>query len=1271
MATIQQLGTALKNAHAAGDVEAAQRLAAAIREMQSRPRGEDLSSFFTDQEARYGRPERQEEAGFFENVGTGFLSGLVGTGEMASLGAATLLEEDNELAARERIKAVADVLRPEGGDPDSISYLVSSGLGSLVGALAPAALAATAPVSAPVAAGIGLGGAAAIGIGAGAGEASERARAAGATEEERAAATRRGAAIGSLEILPLGRILRIPGVTELAQKIGGKTVEEGGSRIRSALTTGGVEAAQEAAAGFLQNLNERGYNAERELLDAGLIDEAIAGGGAGAILQAVVDTFTKGRAGRGTTEVVAGEPTEIGEVTAEEALPKLEEGQVQGELFARPITPTVEAGTGEALTDFNADQINSAVERLTARGIAPASITEEAVFDEILAAEQPQAAPEQLTIEDAIDQSETREIESLFQKEVDDAELAEIEAFIRAEEDVAAENERMRLDSERETEAAVARQEGREEKDAPRVAVLEDVIGQPTTGSYVNLERRFSEELARRNIASGERAMPTPREKARIKRAADAFAGMRPQEPKKPQLQEPLEVMETAPEATQLTEMEQRIPERRAEPDREPTQQSFPGMGRRKGKRTDELTEEAPAPKPITKEYLDGLGIAPKAPIRKRTEGKDLNDPDVRKQFVDFANNTKVAQQTRLNIARELEGVPEAQLELFQPRGRKGGKDAQPKPSEQRPSGAGVQDTAPTLDFGAPLPEGGRTPEAAPTPRGRGVDRTGGGTGAAPRRAAGEQLTLDLTPVDRQRLKQPLEERITGRAAVTQEVVREAEKRRAATESQQESEVRKVVPTFPEAGAKVTKDLKKTKLKRTRAAAPAPTTPKRRAPVEDNASKELNTRFEQLDSETKDIANTLSTDYSDTLGADVTTMDDRLKILSLLTNGATARDKVGNAAITYLGKVKRPMDGLYLAIFDVANQTPQYRPQANASQADRNFYGGMGQKPAQRTLDWAKANLSDKTNKWIEETLKKEVREFNRIENTDYVELFREREAKLAANEAELQSQIEAEMREDVRANLDELAKMFSKKLERSAVVGLDIPLHPFVRTVLGKGDLRGALLNLASWSPSSRVAQVAKKLAEVTNDRARLAEAKRATQGSKVKGIVYHGSPKTDITEFKSGDVTKGLYFSPKRTLSEMYMGESGGRVYEVMVDIKNPLIIKGTKDKSLLDRIDVALGRKTAKEVRTEQRKKRSSTFTLSEERIAELKRQGYDGIMNEDANEYIAFDASQVHMVDSPQGGTQVEIVKNLKGEDGSLSQVCLILKPTLSSWTQKQA
>ena len=236
-----------------------------------------------------------KDAGFFENIISGFGSGLVGTGEMAALGAASLLEEESELAAREKIKSITDSLRPEGGDPDDISYLVSSGLGSIVGTLTPAVAAAALPVSAPVAGGIGLLGAGAIGIGAGAGEASERARAADATEKERNLATLRGAGIGILEITPLGRILKIPGVSKLAEKIGGKAVEEGGSRIRSALTTGGLEAAQEAAAGFLQNLNERGYNPEKELLDAGLIDEAIAGGGAGAIVQAVTDFFIRGK----------------------------------------------------------------------------------------------------------------------------------------------------------------------------------------------------------------------------------------------------------------------------------------------------------------------------------------------------------------------------------------------------------------------------------------------------------------------------------------------------------------------------------------------------------------------------------------------------------------------------------------------------------------------------------------------------------------------------------------------------------------------------------------------------------------------------------------------------------------------------------------------------------------------------------------------------------------------------------------------------------------
>ena len=173
-----------------------------------------------------------------------------------------------------------------------------------------------------------------------------------------------------------------------------------------------------------------------------------------------------------------------------------------------------------------------------------------------------------------------------------------------------------------------------------------------------------------------------------------------------------------------------------------------------------------------------------------------------------------------------------------------------------------------------------------------------------------------------------------------------------------------------------------------------------------------------------------------------------------------------------------------------------------------------------------------------------------------------------------------------------------------------------------------------------------------------RLAEIKAATKNSKVKGVVYHGSPKTDIVEFKSGDYTQGLYFSPNRGLAQDYVasrksdGATGdGRVYEVRLDIRNPLIIKGTDKQSLLDRIDVALGRKTEKEVRKAQRDKRAASMILSKERIAELKDKGYDGVMNEDAMEYVAFDASQVYnMSYDPANSTKLIVKENLKTPDG---------------------
>ena len=255
-------------------------------------------------EALYGA-KFDEDAGFFENIATGFGAGAVDVGEMAALGGAALLDEEAETSVRDKIQSAAKAVRPEGGDPEAVSYKLSQALGSIVGIAAPAALAAAAAPAGLAATVVGTGVAGALATGAGAGEASERARAAGATEEERSTAAARGAPIGMLDVLPIGRFLKvvdIPVLTKIIDKIGDANIEGIGNRLKRIGGTAGVEGVQEAASGFLQNLNESGYNEEVDLA-GGILEEAGYGAGAGGILQMLVDfKRVRGKAGAGATD---------------------------------------------------------------------------------------------------------------------------------------------------------------------------------------------------------------------------------------------------------------------------------------------------------------------------------------------------------------------------------------------------------------------------------------------------------------------------------------------------------------------------------------------------------------------------------------------------------------------------------------------------------------------------------------------------------------------------------------------------------------------------------------------------------------------------------------------------------------------------------------------------------------------------------------------------------------------------------------------------------
>ena len=248
-------------------------------------------------DARYNA-KADEDAAWYENIAKGFGAGAVDVGEMAALGGAAILGEESETAAREQIQAAAEAIRPEGGDQEAITYNLSKALGSIAGIAAPAALAAyAAPAAAATAVGTGV--ASLLAAGAGAGEASERAREAGTTEEQRSAAALRGVPIGLLDVLPMGRFVKaidVPALTKIVNKVGGENIETIGDKFLSVLGTAGFEGGQEAASGFLQNLNQAGYLSWEEIdLSSGIAEEAGYGAGAGGIIQMMVD-FKRGRA---------------------------------------------------------------------------------------------------------------------------------------------------------------------------------------------------------------------------------------------------------------------------------------------------------------------------------------------------------------------------------------------------------------------------------------------------------------------------------------------------------------------------------------------------------------------------------------------------------------------------------------------------------------------------------------------------------------------------------------------------------------------------------------------------------------------------------------------------------------------------------------------------------------------------------------------------------------------------------------------------------------
>lgn len=222
---------------------------------------------------------------FLEETLKGTAAGAAGIVESAALGAATVLDEEAEVAVRDGIKSLFDPIQEAlSVDEDTGGFArgarkFGEGLGSFGGILAASAINPF----------LGAG----VAVSAGAGEASERARAADATEAQRGTASILGAGVGATELISPLRILSV------FKKGLGENATAGliGSLKRIA-GEAGIEAAQEAAAGALQNLIERGYNPQGTRIDqafAGTLEQGLVGGGVGGFVQGLLELAVRGR----------------------------------------------------------------------------------------------------------------------------------------------------------------------------------------------------------------------------------------------------------------------------------------------------------------------------------------------------------------------------------------------------------------------------------------------------------------------------------------------------------------------------------------------------------------------------------------------------------------------------------------------------------------------------------------------------------------------------------------------------------------------------------------------------------------------------------------------------------------------------------------------------------------------------------------------------------------------------------------------------------------
>jgi hypothetical protein len=253
-------------------------------------------------------------------------------------------------------------------------------------------------------------------------------------------------------------------------------------------------------------------------------------------------------------------------------------------------------------------------------------------------------------------------------------------------------------------------------------------------------------------------------------------------------------------------------------------------------------------------------------------------------------------------------------------------------------------------------------------------------------------------------------------------------------------------------------------------------------------------------------------------------------------------------------KLGNPIQGLYSAIYDVVNETPQFTGREKGlSEKLSAMYRGTGKASAERALRWAEDNLSPEINAWItkEEAQVIKASEESTLDLIDKINA--ENAAKSELNQR-VQAQIEREeaeaTREQNRKDAKKVRDLTDMLLKEDAVAGLGLPVHPAVSSAVRDGDLSGALNVLAMTSQDKRVAQIARKMAQVVgNTKVELVKGLKGADGTPAAGLF---DPKTNTIKL---DATNGI--NPHTLLHEV----THAAVSATLANKNNPVTKQLTK--------------------------------------------------------------------------------------------------------------